>query len=648
VRYQTAAELRADLKRLKRDLDPGVARASGTTGSAITVSLRRRLGGRWLWLAAFVALVLLIGGTLWFHFFRRDQPLVTPPKQTDAEAGAPLPPMQTMPFTSFPGRATSPAFSLDGDRIAFVWDGEAGDNVDIYVKVVGSGDPLRLTNHAGDNLAPAWSPDGRQIAFCRADWAANEFGIFVISALGPPEHKVFSLNRPISSLDWSADGKSLAFAYTDLQEKAFGVFLLSIEDRVVRRVTQPPPGSIDGTPVFSPDGLSLVFVRQGIDPHTASSIYRVRVAGGEPERLTLSDRGIKGLCWTADGREIVFSENASGERAQLWRMAASGGKALPVAGVGDNVVSPAISRRGHRLAYIKLLDDWNIWRLKISTSGERPAPTKLIYSTQAEDAPEYAPDGKHIAFASNRSGSYEIWVCDSDGRNLQAVTSLGGPSNGSPCWSPDGRRIAFDSLVQGRCGIYVVDADGGPARPITGKEEGAAFLPSWSKDGRWIFFASNRSGGSQIWQVPVQGGTPVQVTHQGGWIPRASQDGKFVYYFHWGEPKTGASIWRIPVDGGQETPVLTLPKRTEWNHWTLGARAIYYIDWEATPRAAIKCFSLETRKTTQLGEIVPERRLRGFGFQPGPRLGVSPDEQWLLYVQYDQSGSDIMLVENFR
>jgi hypothetical protein len=134
----------------------------------------------------------------------------------------------------------------------------------------------------------------------------------------------------------------------------------------------------------------------------------------------------------------------------------------------------------------------------------------------------------------------------------------------------------------------------------------------------------------------------------GRWTPRASQDGKFVYYIHFGDPKTPASIRRIPVDGGEETLVVGLPGGTGWNCWSLGERAIYYIDWGATPRAAIKCFSLETRKTTQLGEIVKERRLRGFGFQPGIRLAVSPDEQWLLYVQYDQSGSDIMLVENFR
>jgi eukaryotic-like serine/threonine-protein kinase len=646
VRCQSAAELRADLKRLKRNLDSG--RVAPASKSARTVRFLRGswLTGRLVWTAALVVVAILIGGAIWFHIYRPgDQPSPSSRKQSELEPT--LPPLLTTPFTSFPGRAIHPAFSPNGDRIAFAWDGEDGENFDIYVKVVGAGVPLRLTTHKADDLTPAWSPDGTRIAFCRVDRASREHGIFVTSALGPPEQKLFVLRAPVSSLDRSADGKWLTFAYTDRQEKPVGVFVLSVKDRDLHRVTLPPEGSRDELPVFSPDGKTLAFVRGGTG-WSGQSIYRVGVAGGEPpEPITFGGPRLAGLSWTEDGSEIVFSEAATGERAQLWRIPASGGTAQPLAGVGDQVVSPAVSRRGHRLAYTKVLDDWNIWRLKIGTSGERPVPVKFIYSTQGEDSPTYSPDGKRIAFASNRSGSYEIWVCDSDGRNQAAVTSLGGLDNGSPCWSPDGRRLAFDSTLEGRSGIYVVDADGGPAVRVTAKEEGDAFVPSWSKDGKWIYFASTRSGDLQIWKVPVDGDKAVQVTHEGGELARVSADGRFVYYFY-DNPTTGPAIRRIRTEGGDETPVLQLPKGDGGWCWTLGEHGIYFIDWGAKPRAAIQCFSLETGKTTYLGEIAKDRRNPGFGFGPARRLGVSPDERWLLYVQYDQSGSDIMLVENFR
>jgi serine/threonine protein kinase/Tol biopolymer transport system component len=646
VRYQTAAELRADLKRLKRNLDSGRTAAAGTSPRTVMSSRGRWLTGRFVWPAAFVALAILIGGPIWFHFYQPgDQP--SPRSQKESEQEPALPPLQITPFTSFPGRAISPRFSPNGDRIAFVWDGEDGENFDIYVKIVGAGVPLRLTKDPGDDLVPAWSPDGKRIAFCRVDSATSEYGIFVTTALGPPEERLISLREPVSSLDWSPDGKWLAFGYTEDPEKPVGVYLLSVQGRVLRRVTTPPKGSTDETPVFSPDGTMLAFTRGAL--FGGKSIYRVSVAGGEPEqRITFDDNRPAGLSWTKDGREIVFSEAASGERAQLWRIPATGGKAQPVAGVGDNAVSPAVSRHGHRLAYTKVLDEWNIWRLKIGKPGEQPVPESFIHSTQGEDGPNYSRDGKRIAFASNRWGSYEIWKCGSDGRNSVAVTSLGGPCNGSPCWSPRGDRIAFDSQVQGTFGIYVVDAGGGPAVPVTDKNDGDAVSPDWSKDGNWIYFASTRAEGGQIWKIPVEGGNrkAVRVTKKGGWMPRVSADGKSIYYF-WFHNKTDPSIHKIPIEGGEGELVLPLPKGTGPSEWTLGERGIYFIDWGARPLAAIKRFSFETREITPLGDISKERRYPQF-FGPGRRLGVSPDEQWLLYVQYDQSGSDIMLVENFR
>jgi Tol biopolymer transport system component len=351
---------------------------------------------------------------------------------------------------------------------------------------------------------------------------------------------------------------------------------------------------------------------------------------------------ISGLSWTPDSREIIFSGTTIGKRTQLWRIPASGGKPQPLAGIGDDTLNPALSRRGRRLAYTKVLDDWNIWRLEIPATGERRLATKLIYSTQAEDSPQYSPDGKRIAFASNRSGSYEIWVCDSDGKNPAPVTSMGGPSTGSPCWSPDGKRIAFDSLRGGKSDIYVVPADGGPAKCLTGNYKAAAMLPSWSRDGDWIYIASEE----QVWKLPVRGGEPVQLTRDGGGLPRASLDGKFVYYEHW--VASGLSIRRIPVEGGEEAEVAPLLKGAGWPDWALSEHGIYFIDFEASPQAAIKFFSFQTREISQIGEMEKERRRLGHGFAPAGRITVSPDEKWLLYVQYDRSGSDIMLVENFR
>ena len=122
-------------------------------------------------------------------------------------------PTRTIPLTTLPGKERHPSFSPEGDRIAFVWDGEKGDNDDIYVKVIGTEVPFRLTTSPAAEGSPAWSSDGRHIAFVRASAEGSE--VFVIPALGGPERKIHSR---LSSLDvcaimsWSPDGQLLAIA----------------------------------------------------------------------------------------------------------------------------------------------------------------------------------------------------------------------------------------------------------------------------------------------------------------------------------------------------------------------------------------------------------------------------------------------------
>jgi Tol biopolymer transport system component len=107
-------------------------------------------------------------------------------------------------------------------------------------------------------------------------------------------------------------------------------------------------------------------------------------------------------------------------------------------------LNPAISRRGDRLAYTRILEDENIWRVEVPGPNKKAGePVNLISSTYDDASPQYSPDGKRVAFTSARSGHTEIWVCASDGSNAVQLTFLG--IAGSPRWSPDGQRIIFDS-----------------------------------------------------------------------------------------------------------------------------------------------------------------------------------------------------------
>ena len=187
---------------------------------------------------------------------------------------------------------------------------------------------------------------------------------------------------------------------------------------------------------------------------------------------------------------------------------------------GENGIFPAISPQTGRLAYARGQEDASIWRIELGNpeGSVRNATSAipLIQSTRIDHNAQYSRDGKRIVFASDRSGHYEIWVCNADGTNQFPLTSLGAFS-GTPRWSPDSERIVFDSNKEGNYDIYEAPAGGGkPKRLTTNPTDDAN--PSYSWDGKWIYFASNRGGDWQVWKVPAAGGKEEQVTKRGGFV----------------------------------------------------------------------------------------------------------------------------------
>ena len=297
----------------------------------------------------------------------------------------------------------------------------------------------------------------------------------------------FSWPRPFRVLDWSPDGKLLAVADRRSSQEPFSIYLVSVETGEPRKLTSPPlttSASLeegDSCPVFSPDGRSLAFARGA--GSTFRDIFVVPIAGGEPRRL-ISGRLTYGFDWTADSREIVFSSAVgAGARRRLWRTPASRASSELLTIGGEFALNPTFSTQGSSLIYTEWINSSAIWQIDLAGSkGISSQP--LISSTQVENSPQFSPDGKKVAFASTRTGSYEIWTCDSNGGNTRRLTFFGGPLTGTPRWSPDGRQIAFDSRPNGYSDIIPDQFHGGPPRCLTpGTLISDDILPSWSKTG---------------------------------------------------------------------------------------------------------------------------------------------------------------------
>lgn len=609
----------------ERDSLSGVTSLPVATPSVPLAALRRNPPKPVLWIFILPAVLLIAGAALWL-IARRP----TPTTQATAQS--------IIPVTTFPGGEIQPAISPDGKQVAFAWRGNNGDNWDIYVKLIGAGDPLRLTYEPVMERNPVWSPDGRYIAYLRESPDGVGVSIYLVPSLGGEARKLAETYG--LGFSWSPDGQYLAVAERGSREEPFSIFLLSIKTGEKRAMTFPPAQCFgDINPAFSPDGKYLAFAGAHASSINAWDIYLVPVGGGELKRLTFDDTLIDGLGWTADGREIVFSSIRSGGVPSLWRIAASGGQPEPLSAVGINADSPSLSRQGNRLAYAHSMADSNVWRVEVADSRRASGePAVLISSTLYDHSPEYSPDGKRIAFVSGRTGTSQLWICNSDGSAPVQLTSFAGAATGCPRWSPDGQNIAFDSNPEGNADIFVIGVEGGSPRRLSW-ERSEDIAPSWSRDGRWIYFTSNRGGQFQIWKMSVEGGNPTQVTRQGGYVSVESPDGKYLYYT---KGHTTPGIWRVPVEGGEETMVLDTLKAGFLRYWAVVDQGIYFATRATSPRPTILFFSFASGQLTEV--LTLEKPL----LVGAPGLSVSPEGRWLIFAQIDRSESDIMLVDGFR
>jgi Tol biopolymer transport system component len=432
---------------------------------------------------------------------------------------------------------------------------------------------------------------------------------------------------------WSPDGRFLAVVDRESPTEPHAIFLLSLESGDKRRVTSPKDVRGDIQPAFSPDGATLAFARlPGLHD---GQIFLQELGGGDPSPLARVEGYITDLDWAADGAAVVFaaaSESEAGTR--LFRVPATGGEPqrLPF---GEMAHTFSISRRDNRLVHDRR--SWfnhDIWRIDGPAAEERGSPTRLIASSRFDWDQEYSPDGTKIAFASERSGNNNIWICDSDGSGCRQLTDM--KRAVTPRWSPDGKQLAFTGQEEGEeGGLYLADVEGGFTRPIPGTDWKDC-CASWSHDGRWIYFTSDRTGGPQIWRIPAEGGEATRITRDGGLNQQESSDGRFLFY---AEKPGLAPIRRVPVDGGEEVPISKGGEAASLA-WALWNDEIVYATADPDdPRVHIDVFDLETGESKRIFTSSENLTIG---------MSVSPDGRWVLASIGEKVQSDLMLVEGLR
>ncbi len=383
------------------------------------------------------------------------------------------------------------SLSPDGKMIAFTYGG------DIWTVSSRGGAASRLTVHEAVDALSRWSPDGRFIAY--SSLRNGNYDIFLVPAQGGPSRQVTQSTANDWVGDWSPDGKKLLF-YSQRDTKTYSLFTLDLTNKAVKKVAEDTDALRFGA--WSPDGKQIAYTRAGQPwwrPWYRGSVAAQTIVKdlttGKVKTLYKTNRQQFWPLWSEDSKSVYVTMLAGNNTPNLFRIPAAGGSPLQVTQhTKDAVRWPSIARNGSAIVYtldgdLYLTDSKTgvTRRVEVIARSEDKVNNeeRQVLTSGASEA-EPSPDGKQIAFVLKG----ELWTVPTGANpNNDTKRLTDDPANDNDIvWSPDGKRIAFVSDRGNQPDLYVMEAATRMVTRLT-NDLAAESAPQFSPDGKWISFA---------------------------------------------------------------------------------------------------------------------------------------------------------------
>ncbi|MCX6021559.1 MAG: hypothetical protein NTZ05_07485 [Chloroflexi bacterium] len=280
-------------------------------------------------------------------------------------------------------------------------------------------------------------------------------------------------------------------AFVSDRDGGFEVYAMNPNGSRVTRLTENDV--LDSRPVWSPDGARIAWLQL---KDSLNQVYVMQADGGNPVRLAPDATDQRDVSWSRDGNQLAFTSNG-----QINLVNADGGNRRALVASNTNSSSPLLSPNGQTVAFIRGQSlNYQVCLMAAADGGVSCFGSPGNYARDIA----WSPDGSRILYSLRTTRSFQIWAVEAVAGNAPYRLTNNAFTETNPVWSPDGKVVAYVTDRDGNQNVYRMNADGTAQGQLT-KSTGKDFGPIWSPDGKQIAFLSERNGNREIYVVNADG-----------------------------------------------------------------------------------------------------------------------------------------------